>query len=93
MVSMESYVKEMMEEFPEPITKTIKTCAANHLMTVNSDGKKLDKRRAGIFHRYVAKLLFLSKRGRPEIQTTIAFLTTRVQSPDEVNWKKLIQYG
>ena len=77
-VSIEGYVKEIMEKFPEPITKTSNTCAANHLMMVNINGKKLDKRRAEFFHRYVAKLLFLRKRGRPEIQITIAFLTTRV---------------
>ena len=90
-MSMESYVKEILEEFPEPITKTSKTYAANHLMMVNSDGKKLDKRRAELFHRYVTELIFLSKRGRPDIQTTIALLTTRVQSPDEDDWKKLIR--
>ena len=66
-VSIEGYVKEIMEKFPEPITKTSKTCAANHLMTVNGNGNKPDKRRAELFHRYVAKLLFISKCGRPDI--------------------------
>jgi hypothetical protein len=34
-------------------------------------------------------LLFLSKRARPDIQTAVAFLTTRVKSPDEDDYKKL----
>ena len=34
-------------------------------------------------------ILFLSKCARPDIQPTIALLTTRVINPDEDNWKKL----
>ena len=41
------------------------------------------------FHTFVAKLLFVSKRGRPDIQVAIAFLSTRVQEPDRDDWKKL----
>jgi hypothetical protein len=37
----------------------------------------------------VAKLLFLSKRARPDIQQAVAFLTTRVLSPDNDDYKKL----
>ena len=81
-ISMESYVKEIIKDFPEKITKVAKTCASDHLFRVNPDGVKLDQKRADLFHRYVAKLLFISKRGRPDIQTAVAFLTTRVQLPD-----------
>jgi hypothetical protein len=35
------------------------------------------------------KLLFLCKRACPELQTTIAFLTTWVKWPDTNNYKKL----
>ena len=52
---------------------------------------KLEQKRADLFHRYAAKLLFISKCGRPDIQTAVAFLTTRVQSPDEDDWKKLLR--
>jgi hypothetical protein len=37
----------------------------------------------------VAKLLFLCKRGCPDIQTAIAFLCTRVQQPTEDDYNKL----
>jgi hypothetical protein len=39
----------------------------------------------------VAKLLFLSRRARPDIQTAVAFLCTRVKSvpPDTDDYKKL----
>jgi hypothetical protein len=90
-VSMDGYIEETLEEFPEHVVKPAKTCAANHLLTVNPNGKKLSEERAQLFHRYVAKLLFISRRSRPDIQATIAFLTTRVQSPDEDDWKKLVR--
>jgi len=37
----------------------------------------------------VAKCLFASKRARPDIILPVAFLTTRVKSPDTDDWKKL----
>ena len=42
-----------------------------------------------MFHHNTAKLLFLSKRARPDIQTAVAFLTTRVKLPDRDDYKKL----
>ena len=36
-----------------------------------------------IFHTIVAKLLFLSKRARPNILTGVALITTRAREPDE----------
>ena len=53
------------------------------MFQVNEQAKKLGKSDAETFHKYVAKLLFAAKRARPDIQTAIAFLCTRVQAPDE----------
>ena len=41
------------------------------------------------FHSFVAKLLYLSKRTRPDILTLVAFLTMKVQSPSEDDRSKL----
>ena len=49
----------------------------------------LSIRVAKYFHTFVAKLLYLSKRTRPDILTLVAFLTTRVQSPTEDDRAKL----
>ncbi len=43
------------------------------------------------FHYTVAQLLKLSTRARRDIQTPVAFLTTRVKEPDEDDWGKLKQ--
>jgi hypothetical protein len=67
------------------------TPAANHLFEVNekSGEIQLDPATADLFHHNVAKLLFLCKRARPDIQTAISFLCTRVKSPDTDDYKKL----
>ena len=39
----------------------------------------------------MAKALFLCKRARPDIQTAVAFLTTRVKNADMDDWKKLLR--
>jgi hypothetical protein len=52
---------------------------------------KLTKQNAELFHTMVAKGLFLCKRGRPDIDPAIAFLTTRVCDPTQEDWDKLVQ--
>jgi hypothetical protein len=42
-----------------------------------------------MFHTITAKGIFLDKLARPDIQPAIAYLSTRVQDPNEEDWKKL----
>ena len=88
-LDMKEYVKSMIEFFPEERKNTATTPAALHLFEVREDVKVLEEEDAMKFHTMVAKGLFLCKRARPDIQTTIAFLTTRVKQPDQDDWKKL----
>lgn len=41
------------------------------------------------FHHSTAQLLFIAPQGRRDLQTTVAFLTTRVKEPTKDNWGKL----
>ena len=86
-IIMETYINKMMEE--HDITGTANTPAANHLFKVNPAATKLVPKKAAEFHTITAKCLFLCKRARPDISTAVAFLTTRVQQPDEEDEKKL----
>lgn len=43
------------------------------------------------YHTLTAQCLYLSKRGRPDLQTSIAFYCTRVQKADTDNQKRLSQ--
>jgi len=56
---------------------------------VNPDTLPLPVSESEVFHHYVANLIFLCKRARPDIQTAVANLSTRVKAPDVDNKKKL----
>ena len=58
-------------------------------MNVDEDSLRLPTKDADLFHRHVARLLFASKRARPDIQVYVAFLCTRVKAPTEQDYKKL----
>jgi hypothetical protein len=88
-VRMEDYVESILEDAPANMDGEAPTPAAQHLFTVNDDGEKLGQEDADLFHQMTAKLLFLGKRARPDIQAAVAFLTTRVQEPDTDDYKKL----
>jgi len=58
------------------------TPAAETLFDVRSDVEKASSSEAAYFHTYVAKILYLAKRVRPECLTALSFLTTRVHDCD-----------
>ena len=86
---MNDYVQNVLEEVPEDMNSKAVTPASSILFDVNSNAEKLDDEKAVTFHHLTAKLLYLSKRARPDIQTAVAFLCTRVMQSDIDNWKKL----
>ena len=90
-IQMYDYIDEMLSKLPNDsmMRGTVTSPAASHLFQVSKGATKLDEEAAQEFHHNVAKLLFLCKRARPDIQTAVAFLTTRVKSPDEDDYKKL----
>jgi hypothetical protein len=88
-ISMYDYIDKLLTELPSDMNGSARTPAASHLFNVNKDAKKLQEESAQLFHHLVAKLLYLSRRTRQDIQTAVAFLCTRVQSPDEDDYKKL----
>eukprot|EP00957_Ditylum_brightwellii_P101279 7717577-Ditylum_brightwellii.AAC.1 len=88
-VGMVKYTKKVVETFPEKIEGSVTTPAANHLFEVNKKCSKLPEEKGRVYHTTTAKLIFLCKRSRQDIQTVVVFLTTRVKEPDEDDWKKL----
>jgi hypothetical protein len=88
-IDMTEYVKKIDEEMPEDMDGTATSPAADHLFQIIDGIELLDEAKAEFFHATVAKLLFLCKRGRPDIQTAIAFLCTRVQHPTRHDYNKL----
>ena len=93
--TMYDYLEDILVEAPDDMDGTAVTVASDHLFTVNPDCEKLDPETADYYHRTVARLLFASKRARPDLQTAVAFLCTRVACSDKDDYKKLkrvIQY-
>jgi hypothetical protein len=92
---MYDYLKDILAEAPDDMKGTAVTVASGHLFTVNQECEKLDAETADYYHRTVAHLLFASKRARPDLQTAVAYLCTRVTCSDKDNYKKpkrVIQY-
>ena len=92
-ITMFDYIQEMLEYFHryDPSKNVSRIPAADHLFKVRDDQPKLDEQKAQIFHTFTAKALFATKRARPEIHTSVAFLTTRVICPDKDDWNKLLR--
>ncbi|KAI2512927.1 Reverse transcriptase (RNA-dependent DNA polymerase) [Fragilaria crotonensis] len=87
--TMIDYIENMITELPADMSGTVRSPASSHLFDVNDDAEKLNTELSDFFHHNVAKLLFLCKRARPDIQTAVAFLCTRVKEPDVDDYKKL----
>jgi hypothetical protein len=90
-VTMVDYLKRVITEFPEVMTGGAVSPAAERLFTVRTADEitPLEQKRAIAFHHCVAQLLFDSDRSRKYIQPAVAFLTTRIRTPDEDDWLKL----
>ncbi len=86
--SMITYLKNVISKFPEMIMGKSVMPAADHLFAIRDkkEVKPLDEEQALAFHHTVAQLLFMATRVRQDIQTAVAFLTTRVKSPDKDDW-------
>jgi hypothetical protein len=97
LLTMKDYVNDVLDQIKQDnedeMIKTVKTLASENLFKTRkkSDDTQLNKYKSGQFHSTVAKLLFLAKRGRPDILLAVSFLTTRVKSPDLDDWKKLLR--
>jgi hypothetical protein len=86
-------LKNVINDFPELIKGRAATPAHDKLFVIRdeSEARKLNEEQALAFHHTVAQLLFMATRARRDIQTAVAFLTTRVKSPDKDDWGKLKQ--
>jgi hypothetical protein len=88
-INMCANLQKILEEMPEDMDGTANSPAADHLFQIVDGIEDLDEPTKEFFHSTVAKLLFLCKRGQPDIQTAIAVLCTRVQQPTRHDYNKL----
>jgi hypothetical protein len=89
-VSMQSMVEQVLEEYDE--SSPSESQAPVYLFQVSDDSAKLNKQDKEKFHSTVQKLLYLSKRARPDILTAaVSFLTSRVMQLTEEDLSKLMR--
>ena len=86
---MRDQVNEVINFFTGDTSCSGITPASRHLLNVNLESPKLDPARRENFHSTTAKLLYLEKRARPDLELAVSFLTTRVSDPTEQDWNKL----
>ena len=91
-VRMDDYVTRMLEQFPVKFkTNEVQETPAATTLLEPGKGAQLDRKRHEIFHSFVAKSLFLSKRARLDIAPTVAILASRVQQPVQGDWNKIVR--
>ena len=71
------------------VTDVVTSPARGHLRDVDPNCPRLDDKKSNSFHSIIAAILWIMKRGRPDLETVISFLMTRVSKSDEDDWKKL----
>ena len=66
-VNMVNYIKSMVEEYSIEINRKVSSAAGENLFKI-TPSKRLSKMKAEVFHTFVAKALFLTKRAILEEQ-------------------------
>ena len=89
-IDMRYYIKRMLEEFPAELMGGVNCPWTEQLFKVDNDAKPLNSEHSKTFHTFVMKGMFLSKQARQDIHPAIVFLSTRVKSPTDQDWKKLL---
>jgi hypothetical protein len=88
-ITMKSLIEEAIDVYG--VDGTAKSPAAQYLFQVSEAAEPLGVKEREDFHSTVQRLLYISKRARPDILTAISFLTTRVTRPTIEDQKKLMR--
>jgi hypothetical protein len=72
-------LNKAIDLFGKDVDDKVTLPAMKNLFMVNEKCKQLDEAKSKIFHSVVAKLLFIIKRSRPDLEPTISFLMKKYQ--------------
>ena len=87
--TMYDFLEDIQDEAPADFDGEDVSPAVSELLMVNLTHRKLNASTAELFHRIVAKFLYVAKRLRHDLQVAVAFLCKRVKCPNVGDWKKL----
>src|SRR5210317_2066024 len=86
---MADHIQEAIDDFPEDLGRAVPNPAAKGCFDVDPNSELLPEPRRKCLYSLVQKLLWITKRGRPDIMVPIAFLTKRVTKATTEDWAKL----
>ena len=87
--AVEKIITTFEEESGEILGTHVKTPSNHYLFNVNMTSLELNNDKSAIFHSSTAKLLYLMKRVRPDLETSVSFLMKRVSKSTDEDWLKL----
>ena len=92
-IEMKDQLQEAVDLFEQAdgsqVNETVTSPARPHLRDINLENMRLCNAKQEAYHSIVAKLLWIMKRSRPDLETAIGFLCTRVAKSDDDDWAKL----
>ena len=89
MFTMYNYLEDILAKEPADFDGEDVTPTVSDLHQVNGTFPKLDMATVDLFHRIVARFLYVAKRARPDLQVVVAFLFKQMKCPHMDDWKKL----
>ena len=63
--------------------------AKSKLFSIDHESPRLNDSKKETFHSVTAKVLWISQRSPPDLDTAVLFLCTRVKQPTKEDWRKL----
>ena len=88
-ISMFKRMNEALEMVSGGVKGATTPTAKKNLFDVDCASQLLDEDWGDTFYSVVAKLLWIAKRGRPDLELSLSFLCTRVATPSIDDWHKL----
>ena len=88
-IDMSDYNQVILQDTPANLQGKSMVPAAKHLFTTCPDAPKISPQEQEIFHHLTMQLMYLSQRGRPNIRTAMAFLSSRVANLDQDDYMRL----
>ena len=82
-ISTPQHIEEVIEGLGEEVNGTAVNPAESKLFFIDNESPKLTNDKKEVFHSITAKVLWISQRSRPDLDTAVSFLCTRVQEPTQ----------
>ena len=84
------HIEDILSHFKDICDFKVTLPCAQHLWDVNIETESLDNVKDGLFYLLTAKLLYITKKTKPDIEPYVEFLTTRIVKSNVYDPENLI---